>query len=206
MAERADYIGKTTLTYIGHAAVKITSKGGTVLYIDPWFAGDYSDAADYIFVTHGHLDHMPCPDVVLKDSGKMYTWNEMLHDGVYETVALGDITVQAVPAANKNHDIKASVGYIVSVDGYKIYHAGDTSKLESMRELSALGIDYAMFPIDGVYNMDAAEATEVAQMVGAKHNIPIHENDDPASGKKKSDDFVPENKLVLAYGETICLG
>lgn len=63
-----------------------------------------------------------------------------------------------------------------------------------------------VFRLSKISYSDAAEATEVAKMVGAKHNIPIHENDDPASGKKKSDDFVPENKLVLAYGETICLG
>ena len=200
-----DYTGKTTLTYIGHASVKIRSKNGSILYIDPnFYTGNYDDEADYILVTHGHDDHLPCDKVTLKDSGEMITYEEALHDGVYESYELGDFTVQAVPAGgNPNHSIDCCVGYLVTVDGYTIYHAGDTSMIDQMNDLTDVHIDYAMYPIDGVYNMDAVEATEVANLVGAVNNIPIHENDTGSS--KKSDKFTPNGRLVLNYGETVVI-
>ena len=204
--QQSDYAGKTTLTYIGHASVKIVAKDGSVLYIDPhYYAGDYSDAADCVCVTHCHDDHKPHEDVVLKPDGTLILYNEALHDGIYETYDCGSFKVEAVPAGgNVNHNINSCVGYIVTVDGVTVYHAGDTSMIEQMNDLAERELDYAMFPIDGKANMNAKAATEVAAIVGAKHNIPIHEMDD--YGKpKKSEKFTPEGKLVLEYGETIVI-
>ena len=202
-----DYTGKTTLTYIGHASVKIKAKDGSILYIDPnYYAGDYSDEADYVFVTHGHDDHKPHEDVVIKDTGKLITYKEALHDGVYETFDCGSFKVEAVAAGgNSNHSIKECVGYIVTVDGVTVYHAGDTSMIDQMAELTERQLDYALLPIDGIYNMNARKATEVADLIGAKHSIPIHEMDDYGR-PKKSEKFTPESKLVLEYGETIVIG
>ncbi|MBR7079311.1 MAG: MBL fold metallo-hydrolase [Treponema sp.] len=196
--------GKTTLTYIGHASVKIVASDSSVLYIDPAYSEwDYeNDPADYILVTHGHDDHKPDPSLKLKEGGRKIDHTQALHGGVYETFELGPFKVQAVAAGgNRNHDVRYCVGYLVTVDGITIYHAGDTSKIEQMKDLANLHIDYAMYPIDGIYNMDAAEAEEVANLVGACINIPIHENDQ--NGSRKSDGFNPKGRLVLKYGETI---
>lgn len=194
---------KTTLTYIGHASVKIVAQDGTVLYIDPNYQGDYTQKADYIIVTHRHDDHMPNGTLKLNDGGQKLDNTDFLHDGIYETKNLGPFTVEAVPAGNVNHDIKYCVGYLVTVDGVTIYHAGDTSMIDEMKDLKGRNIDYAMYPIDGEFNMDAKEATEVAELVGAKNNIPIHELD--KDGSKKSDNFTPEGRLVLEYGQTITI-
>lgn len=199
--EKEEIMG-TSLTYIGHASVKIKSKEGVVIYIDPNYMDyDYEDEADIILVTHGHDDHKPCSKVKLKDGGKQLTNLQMLKDGEYKTEEINGVTIEAVPAGNQNHDIKYCVGYIVTVDGIKIYHAGDTSTLDTMSELASKNIDYAMYPIDGVYNMDAVEATSVANTVKAKHNIPIHEFNE--GNDNKADNFTPEGRLVLEYGETI---
>lgn len=140
----------------------------------------------------------------------MITYREALHDGIYESYDFGNIQIEAVPAGgNSNHNVNRCVGYLVTVDGITIYHAGDTSMLDSMQGLAARKIDYALYPIDGVYNMDAVEATEVANLVGAKNNIPIHEFDnheEDSSAVKKSDIFTPNGRLVLEYGETIVIG
>lgn len=197
-------MNKPTLTYIGHATIKIKSADGHVLYIDPSYReGDYSDVADVLLVTHGHDDHMPSPDVKVRDGGTIITWAEAHPDeNTYETFEVAGFIVEAVPASNSNHDIRYCVGYIVTVDGIKIYHAGDTSMLSSMAELKAREIDYALYPIDGQYNMGAVEASEAAKLVGARHNIPIHEFDQ--EGKpKKSEKFLPEGRMLIGYGETI---
>lgn len=195
--------GQTTLTYIGHAAVKIVSADGKVIYIDPaQRGGDYTDEADILLITHGHDDHKPQEDVKVKSDGTTITWKEAHPDESYATFDIGDIHIEAVPAANSNHKLEECVGYIITVDGVKIYHAGDTSTLDTMGELTSYEIDYAMYPIDGTYNMGPTEATEVANLIAAKNNIPIHEYDN-VMGKKKSDKFLPEGRLVLEYGETI---
>ncbi len=195
-----------TLTFIGHAAVKLKSKAGKVIYIDPAYSvGDYSEPADIILVTHGHDDHKPIETVVRKADCIQITAVESLIDGVYQTFDYGEIKIEAVPAGgNGNHALGSGVGYIISIDGVTVYHAGDTSMIEEMKELTSRKLDYAMFPIDGVYNMNATKATEVANVVGAKHNIPIHDMND--FNKHKEDKFTPEGRLILARGETIYLG
>ena len=195
----------TTLTYIGHAAVKIVAKDGTVLYVDPNYAeGDYSDAADVLLITHGHSDHQPAASFVAKDSCEKITYQEALVNGEYKHFDVGPFSIQAVAAGgNPNHDINVCVGYLITVDGITIYHAGDTSKIDQMEELKDKNIDYALYPIDGIYNMDAVEATEVANLVGAKNNIPIHEFN--SGDERKQENFTPEGRLELQYGETIKL-
>lgn len=199
LAAEAPAQPKPTLTLIGHASVKIKTADGTVIYIDPYYEGDYSEEADIILVSHEHSDHNKvnlCKQkagcVVLRASDtinkKAVTYNAFDIQGV---------TIQPVPAANKNHKISSSTGFVLTFDGIKVYHAGDTSKLTQMADLQAMNIDYALFPIDGKYNMNAAEAMECAALVGARHNTPMHYFEaDPAG-------FTPENLLLIPYGETI---
>jgi len=203
---------QTTLTYIGHASVKIVAKDGSVLLIDPnydewkWKEED----PDVVLVTHSHSDHAPNFNLQMSDECQLITYKEALHQGEYESYDVEPFHIEAVPAGgNPNHDIKYCVGYLVTVDGITVYHAGDTSMIDQMADLKDKHIDYAMYPIDGVYNMDAIEATEVANLVGAVNNIPIHELDDHQyddTVARKSEDFTPDRKLVIEYGETIVIG
>lgn len=58
----------TEVTWYGHAAFKIQTPGGKVLFIDPWISNPANkngkqdlaaiDKADLILVTHGHSDHI----------------------------------------------------------------------------------------------------------------------------------------------------
>ena len=194
-----------TLTFIGHAAVKIKSKAGKVVYIDAAYSvGDYSEPADIILQTHGHDDHKPLDTVQKKDKCVMITQTESLKDSKYQKFDFDDIKIEAVPAGgNGNHQVGSGVGYIITVDGVTVYHAGDTSMIDEMKQLTDRKIDYAMYPIDGIYNMNAKEATKVANLVGANHNIPIHDFNN--FNQHKEDKFTPEGRLILAKGETIYL-
>lgn len=203
-ATATEKAAKTTLTYIGHASVKIVSADGIVIYVDPNKEADYSDEADIVLVTHGHSDHKPHKDVKVKEDGTTITWKEALPaPDDYQSFDIKGVHIEAVPAMNSNHNRNSCVGYLITVDGIKIYHAGDTSMMDTMSELIGKEIDYALYPIDGIYNMDAGEATEVANLINAKYNIPIHELD--TGETRKSDNFQPKSRLVLEYGETIIL-
>ena len=195
--------GQARMTFIGHATVKIRTSNGTVIYIDPYFKGDYSEKADLVIITHEHDDHNRLELVTLNDNAVVLRAKDMLTlvDGeqVFKTKMVRDVSVAARPACNENHAIDACMGVLLSFDGLRIYHAGDTGYVDSMAELKDHAIDYALLPIDGEYNMDAKEAMKCAETIGAKHNVPIHWlHADPKA-------FVPDNLLFMAQGETITL-
>ena len=199
--------GDTTLTFIGHASVKLTAKDGTIILIDPaqYSPTAYDEPADFVLVTHGHDDHKPSNQVQLKETGLKITWNEALVDGVYQTFEYDNLKIEAVPmGGNSNHPIGSGVGYIITIDGITVYHAGDSSDCPELRALSSYGIDYAMYPIDGTFNMDAAEATVLADIIGATHSIPIHASNISLTVDKR-DKFVPESRLIVDDQETIVL-
>jgi L-ascorbate metabolism protein UlaG (beta-lactamase superfamily) len=188
-----------TLTLIGHASVKIKTAEGVVIYIDPYYDGDYSEKADIILVSHEHSDHNKVNLCQQNEGCLVLRVKETINtkDMTYNTFEHMDVKIEPVPAENKNHSIKSTTGFVLTFDGITVYHAGDTSKLDQMAALKERNIDYAFFPIDGKYNMNAAEAMECAALVGARHNTPMHYFDaDPSA-------FQPENLLPITYGETV---
>ena len=203
-ASAAEEEAQPTLTYIGHAALMIVTAEGTVIYVDPVPSAlakfDYEQKADIILVTHEHGDHNQVNIVLKNDDCVILRAKDTINaDGTYNTFEIGEVTVIPVPAENKNHDIRETSGFIIQFDGFAVYHAADTDKLDSMADLKQYDVDYAFFPIDGEFNMDAVEAMECAEMVGAKHNTPIHWFDtDPAA-------FTPDTLLFMCYGDTITL-
>jgi len=201
-AEETAQPAQPTLTYIGHAHLMIITAEGTVIYIDPYKIDGYTytHKADIILVTHEHSDHNQVDIVPKNDDCTILRVKQTINkDGTYNTFTIGEVTIIPVPARNKNHDIKATNGLILQFDGITVYHAADTDKLDSMADLKQYDIDYAFFPIDGKYNMDAAEAMECAELVGARHNTPIHWfSADPS-------EFTPDNLLFMNYGDTVTL-
>ncbi len=200
----ADTKGKTTMTLIGHASVKIVSKDGKVIYIDPYYNGDYTQKGDIVLVTHNHDDHNHVDLVTLNANGTVLKSADMLKDGTYQTKDINSIKIEAVSAENSNHKRSECVGYIITVDGITVYHAGDTSKIDDMTKLADRNLDYALLPTDGIYNMSSEEATECADIIKAKHSIPIHvtlgQADYDLDNAKL---FTPKNGMLVEYGKTI---
>jgi L-ascorbate metabolism protein UlaG (beta-lactamase superfamily) len=201
-------VGTATLLYQGHASLRITTPEGKTIYVDPYAGDGYDTAADLILVTHMHSDHDQVKLIKNRnDDCTVITNKEALADGVYNTFTFDYVTVEAVQAGNNpNHNIKACVGYILTLsDGITVYISGDTSKTDQMATLAVRNLDYAFFCCDGKYNMDAAEATECANLVGARHSIPYHTQVGKLFSQKIADKFTPENKLVIQPGEEITL-
>ena len=191
------------LLYQGHGSYRITTGEGRVIYVDPYAGEGYDLPADLVLVTHEHYDHNAVDKVELKEDGRILRAADTLKDGIYRRVDLGWIQVQAVEAYNQNHPKESCVGYILEWDRIRLYASGDTSETEEMSRLPRL--DYALLPIDGVYNMDAAEAVRCAAKMDARSVIPIHVKPGALYDRAMAEKFNAPNRLMVEPGETIQL-
>lgn len=193
------------LLYQGHASMRLISDKGTVVYIDPFAGEGYDREADLVLITHEHHDHNALDRVPLKADGRVLRAADMLEEDRYQTRTLWDISIHAVPACNQKHDRKYCVGYLIGVDHKLIYVAGDTSTTDFMKKLADEHIDYAFLPIDGIYNMDAAEASQCAAVIKARHSIPIHMKPGELFDRSAAESFTAQGRLILEPGRTLKL-
>lgn len=165
------------MLYQGHGSYRFTLNDGTVVYIDPFAGEGYDLVANYIVITHEHPDHVMVHKVTCADDCAVLRAADFQpQPGDYQTFEFEGLRMSAVPACNANHPIDQCVGVVLEMDGVKFYASGDTSMTDAMRngQLAQLQLDYAALPGDGFYNMGPEEATECAQLIGAKHTIPVH--------------------------------
>ncbi len=177
------------LTWLGHAAFRLTADA-TVIYIDP-FQIQRRETADLILITHDHFDHCS-PDDIARLRGPATTIvappaAAQKIGGPVTTIKPGDrltlkgIPLEAVPAYNLTkfrapgqpfHPRAAGgVGYILTVAGQRVYHAGDT---DPVPEILGLQVDVALLPVSGVYVMTAEEAADLANRLRPKVAVPMH--------------------------------
>ena len=179
---------------------------GRNIHIDPSYypkgqvhGPEMEQKADLILITHSHPDHFQKKTVeLLKGDGTIVIAPSKVAQKrapSKTTIAelgkeedLGWAKVKPVYAYNLGlkghifHKKGACVGYLLTVGGKTIYHAGDTEFIPEMRELGH--VDLALLPIGGTVTMDADAAAEAARAIGAKHVVPMHNRSKPTSELK----------------------
>ena len=75
-------------------------------------------------------------------------------------------------STKKQHKKGDGVGYLITISGKTIYHAGDTDFIPEMHELGR--IDLALLPVGGTYTMDVAEAAAAVIAINPCAMIPMH--------------------------------
>ena len=187
--------GKTvTFHALVHASMRIEYDGKEI-QIDPVTklgdkTIDYTamPKADYIFVTHEHFDHLDTAAIKQLTGGKTQlitnqTCAEML--GYGQVMANGDmlqlsddITIEAVPAYNTTeghqnfHPMGRDNGFILTLDGLRIYIAGDTEDIPEMSDIK--DIDVAFLPCNQPYTMTVKQLVNAARTIKPKVLFPYH--------------------------------
>lgn len=146
--------------------------------------------ADYILLTHHHQDHIKTATLKRLTTNKTVIYapakcaelikRKFIEVRAGSTFKLDNISVQVVDAYNtpeghstrKQHHKGECVGYLLTINGKTIYHAGDTDVIPEMKKFGRVGI--AFLPIGGTFTMDASEAVKAAQIIKPNVVVPMH--------------------------------
>ncbi len=172
--------------WLGHASFRIRTDKG-IVYIDPWkISGE--PKADLIIVTHTHPDHLSKEDIdKLMKEGTVIIGSKDVKNVIPEALTLlpggakelNGIKLEAIKAYNIDKEFHPKsndwLGVVVDVDGFRVYHTGDTDVIPEMKELSK--IDVALIPVGGTYTMTSEEAASAIKLFNPKMAIPMHWGD-----------------------------
>lgn len=182
------------LTLIKHGSVEI-EYAGLSIQVDP--VGEFGKHTDYaaefpkadvILVTHEHRDHFEDSTITVlfkedtrlilnQTSANMIGRGEVVGNGQSLELPEG-ILLEAVPAYNttpgreKFHPKGNGNGYVLTIDGFRIYIAGDTEDIPEMAGLK--DIDVALLPVNQPFTMTVEQCVKAANMFKPKVLIPYH--------------------------------
>lgn len=181
---------------IKHACIRIVFDGKEI-EVDPVTslkpATDYSTLpkADLILITHEHYDHLDAkavkelskPSTIIvtnQNCQKMLGKGEAIRNGDHKDMEKG-IAIDAVPAYNitpahtQFHPKGRDNGFVLSLDGFRIYIAGDTEDIEEMKDIKK--IDVAFLPCNQPYTMTPEQLAKAAKVINPKVLFPYHYGD-----------------------------
>jgi L-ascorbate metabolism protein UlaG (beta-lactamase superfamily)/rhodanese-related sulfurtransferase len=182
------------ITLIKHGTLEIVAKGLSI-QVDPVsglsvptdYAAEFPKA-DVILVTHEHGDHFDRTALAALGANadnlitnarvaEMLGWGNVMANGDSRDLP-GDIRLDAVPAYNYTeghtnfHPQGRDNGFVLTIDGLRIYVAGDTEDIPEMADIK--DIDVAFLPVNQPYTMTVDQCIHAAQVLQPKVLIPYH--------------------------------
>lgn len=187
-------------TYYGHSCFAVEIKGQTLLF-DPFFtdnpAADEIDpekvAADFIFATHGHGDHIADLEAIAKRTSatvitpyEVGTWFEKkgvkniqaLNHGGSAHFSFGRVKLTAAIHSSSMPDGSYGgnpCGFVVESEEGSFYYAGDTALTYDMKLIAdEVRLSFAVLPIGDHFTMGIDDALRAAEFVGARRIVAVH--------------------------------
>jgi L-ascorbate metabolism protein UlaG (beta-lactamase superfamily) len=189
------------LTFHGHATCSIRTEDGTRIVIDPFFDGNPlcevsvdEVEADFVLVTHGHADHISdAPALARRTGAQVISTVEVVEflgtQGIENTHGMNiggarDFPFGRLKMVHAIHGGSVQMeggapyttpcaGYVLEVDGRRVYHAGDTALTMDMKLLEGL-VDVALLPIGDNFTMGPQDAARAVEFIKPEVVVPIH--------------------------------
>ena len=223
------------VNWYSHACLLIESSG-TRLLVDPFFTGNPKAAvgadqveADYIFVSHGHGDHVGDTIPIANRTGatvvsvfEIHNW--LVAQGVEKThpMHIGGgfdfswgrvkLTIATHGSALPDGSYGGNpCGFIFYVQGKKIYHACDTGLFFDMKLIGEEGIDLAVLPIGDNFTMGPEDALRAVKLIKPRQVLPIHYDtfdvirQDPGEWKALVEKETDTGVCLLKPGDSVTL-
>ena len=187
--------GKKVVFYaLTHASIRIMY-GDREIVVDPVtkLGGKTIDykvmpKSDYLLVTHEHGDHFDREAIkqltgnktlllTNKRCAEILGYGQVMNNGDEKKLG-SDLKVEAVPAYNTTegrtqfHPKGRDNGYILTIDGLRIYIAGDTEDIPEMQTIK--NIDVAFLPCNQPYTMTTDQLVKAAKTIKPKVLFPYH--------------------------------
>lgn len=188
------------ITYYGHSCFSVFAGGKHILF-DPYISGNElakdinieEIKADYIFVSHGHFDHMLDVVAIANRTGatvvgswELYNYFNTqgvknvfpLNPGGKTTFDFGSVkAVSAQHSASFSDGSYAGVasGFVLKTEDGNFYYSGDTALTLDMTLIPKWAdLDFAVFPIGDVLTMGVEDAIEAANFVKTTQVLGVH--------------------------------
>lgn len=192
----------TRLTWFGHNAWSLETAGKTVL-IDP-FLNDSPTApvkadevkADFILLSHGHGDHLGDTIAIAQRTGATVLTNFEVSEWLKGQGVAEDKVIGMNPGGGIQQPfghVKFTIahhssslpdgsyggvpgGWLLKVDGARLYFACDTALFLDMKLIGAGGLDLAVLPIGDLYTMGPDDALDAIKLLNPQRVAPCHYN------------------------------
>lgn len=188
------------LTFLGHSCFLLETSNSKILF-DPFISGNelakHIDInkieTDFIAQSHGHLDHIADLLVIAKrtnavviSSWEITEWAKKQGIEKVHPMNIGGSwnfnfgKLKMVFAAHSNSLPNGSyggvaAGFILEVDGKRIYYAGDTALTQDMKLIGEYSRpDVAILPIGDNFTMDVDDAILASDFIQCKEIIGMH--------------------------------
>ncbi|MEZ2334259.1 metal-dependent hydrolase [Mucilaginibacter sp. RCC_168] len=188
------------ITYYGHSCFSVVAGSKHILF-DPFITGNElakdididTIPADYIFVSHGHFDHMLDVVAIANRTGAMVVsiwelYSYFSKQGVKNVhplnpggkVAFDFGTAKSVIAQHSSSlpdgtYAGVACGFVLKTAEGNFYYSGDTGLTLDMTLIPKWAdLDFAVFPIGDALTMGIEEAIEAAQFVKTNKVLGVH--------------------------------